>query len=87
MSNSPDDDWSNWISALIVNLPKDYAAPADSNQAINLAKQMLAAIDQGGIPTDPIRINKIGRALGLEILASAPMFETISRIRDAINKD
>jgi len=86
MPNSPDDDWTDWISALIVNLPLDISDLADGNQAINLAKQLLAAIDQGGIPTDPIRINNIGRALGLEVLVSAPMADTIERIRIKVNK-
>ena len=45
MPNSPDDDWTDWISALIVNLPLDISDLADGNQAINLAKQLLAAID------------------------------------------
>jgi hypothetical protein len=86
MPNSTDDDWTDWISALIVNLPLDKPVPADGNQALNLAKQLLAAIDQGGAPTDPIRINNIGRALGLEVLASAPMADTIERIRVVVNK-
>lgn len=86
MPNSPDEDWGNWISALIVNLPVDTPDSVDGNQAINLAKQLLAAIDQGGIPTNPIRINKIGRALGLEVLPNALMADTIERIRVEVNK-
>ena len=77
----PDDDWSDWISALIVNLPLHDPNLVEGSQTINRAKQLLVALDQGGIPTDPIRVNNIARALGLEVDASAPMEETIARIR------
>jgi hypothetical protein len=86
MPNSPDDDWSNWISALIVNLPIGKPEQVQETSAIGQAKKLLAAIDQGGIPTDPIRINNIGRALGLEVLQSAPMADTIERIRAEVNR-
>jgi hypothetical protein len=44
------------------------------------ARQLIKAIEQGGIPTDPILVNKVGRSLGLEISPSAPMEQTIERI-------
>ena len=77
----PDDDWSDWISAFIVNQPLNNSDLTEGSQAINRAKQLLGALDEGGIPTDPIRVNNIARALGLEVDASAPMEETIARIR------
>jgi hypothetical protein len=86
MPKLPDEDWNDWISAFMIHLPRNTSDLTDDNQAIHQAKQLLTAIDQGGIPTDPIRINNIGRALGLEVLASAPMTETINRIRDMVNK-
>jgi hypothetical protein len=86
MPKLPNDDWSDWISALIKNLPLDSPEKNEDASAVGQAKKLLAAIDQGGIPTDPIRINNLGRALGLEVLQSAPMAETIDRIRNAINK-
>jgi hypothetical protein len=87
MPKLPMDDWSDWISALIKNLPPDSPEQAEDASAIGQAKKLLAAIDQGGIPTDPIRINNIGRALGLEVLPCAPMAETITRIRDVVGKN
>jgi len=86
MPKLPMDDWSDWISALIKNLPPDSPEQAEDASAVGQAKKLLAAIDQGGIPTDPIRINNIGRALGLEISPNAPMAETIDRIREVVNK-
>ena len=48
------------------------------------AKELLAAIDAGGIPLNPARVNDIGRKLGLDVSADAPMPETIERIRLAL---
>jgi hypothetical protein len=50
------------------------------------AQELIAAIDQGGIPLNPMIINRIGRDLGLEVLPSAPMPETIERIRAQLLK-
>lgn len=81
MPSKSDDDWSNWVSALITNVAPSESNQAEGDQALSHAKQLLNAIDSGGIPTDPIRINRIGRALGLEVHASASMEETVTRIR------
>ena len=48
------------------------------------AKDLIAAIDAGGIPLNPARVNDIGRRLGLEVSVDAPMSETIERIRAAL---
>lgn len=48
------------------------------------AKQLLKAIDRGGIPLNPIKVNQIARSLGLKVPTSAPMPETIERIREAL---
>ena len=42
---------------------------------------LLAAIDAGGLPLNPARINDMARQLGLEVSPKAPMTETIARIR------
>ncbi len=42
---------------------------------------LLAAIDAGGVPLNPARINDMARQLGLEVSPKAPMTETIARIR------
>ncbi len=48
------------------------------------AQCLIAAIDRGGVPLNPARINAIARALGLEVSIKAPVEETIQRLRAAI---
>jgi hypothetical protein len=45
------------------------------------AQDLITAIDHGGIPLNPTIVNRIGRDLGLEVSPSAPIPETIKRIR------
>ncbi len=56
-------------------------APKDDLQR---ARDLLAALDAGGVPLNPARINQIARSLGLEVSARAPMDQTIARIRAAV---
>ena len=51
---------------------------------IERARQLIAAVDRGGIPLNPARINAIARDLGLEVSRRAPIEETIQRIRAAL---
>ncbi|MGE5471463.1 MAG: hypothetical protein ACM3X0_11760 [Bacteroidota bacterium] len=51
---------------------------------IDRAGKLLAAIDRGGIPLNPARVNAIARDLGLEVSPRAPLEETIARIRRAV---
>jgi hypothetical protein len=50
------------------------------------AKKLIKAIDRGGIPLNPMKVNSIARSLGLEVKTTAPMEETIERVRQMINK-
>jgi len=50
------------------------------------ARLLLSSIDAGGLPTDPILVNRMGRALGLDISPSDPMPSTIQRIRECLAK-
>jgi hypothetical protein len=50
------------------------------------AKDLVAAIDAGGVPLNPARVNDIARQLGLEVSTRAPMPETIERIRRALKR-
>jgi hypothetical protein len=50
------------------------------------ARDLLTAIDAGGLPLHPGIVNDIARQLGLEVPLSAPMDVTISRIRRKIDK-
>lgn len=47
---------------------------------------LIRAIDAGGVPLNPMRVNDIGRRLGLEVSTSAPMDETIVRIRQRLTE-
>jgi len=50
------------------------------------AKSLIDAIDAGGIPLNPARINEIARRMGLEVSTKAPVEQTIARIRACINR-
>jgi hypothetical protein len=47
---------------------------------------MLTAIDAGGVPLNPAKINEIARSFGLEVSKNAPVEETIKRIRAAVKR-
>ncbi len=51
---------------------------------LQAGKDVIAAIDAGGLPLDPGRINRIARELGLEVSANAPVEQTIARLRAAV---
>jgi hypothetical protein len=53
---------------------------------IQRAKQLIAAIDAGGIPLDPSRIVRIAEGLGLEVSRKAKTEDTIERIRQALER-
>lgn len=48
------------------------------------ALDLLAAVDAGGLPLNPARVNHIARQLGLEVSVHAPVEQTIARIRAAM---
>ena len=62
---------------------KKYFCPRVSAEVLR-ARHLIAAIDQGGVPTNPILVNHIARSLGLEVSISAPMQDTIQRIRETL---
>ena len=49
------------------------------------ALDLMAAVDAGGLPLNPARVNDIARRLGLEVSVRAPMEETLARIRAVLN--
>lgn len=51
-----------------------------------LALDLIAAIDAGGIPLNPARVNHIGRALGLEVSRHARVEDTVARIRAVVQR-
>lgn len=50
------------------------------------ASELIAAVDRGGLPLNPARVNQIARSLGLEVSSKAPVEETIARIRAALGR-
>jgi len=50
------------------------------------ARQLIQAIDAGGLPLHAGIVNDIARALGLEVSARARMHDTIARIRAAVQR-
>lgn len=48
---------------------------------ITRARSLIRAIDRGGIPLYPAKVNAIARDLGLEVSRRAPVEQTIERIR------
>ena len=62
------------------------APPSVHVDDLSRACDLLAAIDKGGVPSNPVLVNAIARELGLEVSTQAPMPETIERIRAAVNR-
>jgi hypothetical protein len=68
-----------WIKSL-----SRSAAAADPD--LQRAVEMLQAIDAGGVPLNPARVNDVARRLGLEVSAHARMDDTVGRIRAAVGR-
>lgn len=67
--------WSQWFKS---------SANVKSCDEFDRARALVDAIDRGGLPLMPSKINDIARDLGLEVSRKAPMAETIERIRAAV---
>lgn len=74
------------MKALLLKLFKRATKPATPLSDIERARQLIAAIDAGGIPLDTAIINRIAESFGLEVVRSAPVGETIERIRAALKR-
>jgi len=48
------------------------------------ARQLIAAVDRGGVPLNPAKVNAIARDLGLDVQRQAPVENTLERIRQAL---
>lgn len=51
---------------------------------IKRARQLISAIDSGGIPLNPAKVRQIAEDLGLEVSRKAKAEDTIKRIRAAL---
>lgn len=70
--------WQRWLAWLRPRRP-----PSPEHQR---ALDLLAAVDAGGLPLNPARVNHIARQLGLEVSVHAPVEQTIARIRAAMDR-
>jgi len=68
-----------WLKGLFVR-------PAQPLSDIEQARRLIAAIDRGGIPLNPARINAVARNLGLEVSRTAAPADTIERLRAAVKR-
>ena len=50
------------------------------------AQLLIRAIDRGGIPLYPSKVNAVARDLGLEVSPRAPVDQTIERIRACLDR-
>lgn len=63
-----------------------WFAPPAPLTANARARQLVEAIDRGGIPLNAAKVNAIARALGLEVSPRARLEETVQRIRQALSR-
>ena len=66
-----------WLKSLLTRRPP----PSDEWRQ---ARALIAAIDRGGLPLNPARVNQIARGLGLDVSRKAPVEHTVARIRAAL---
>lgn len=66
-----------WLKDLLV---RHGELPADRQRATELIR----AVDAGGLPLNPAIVNDIARRLGLDVAGSAPVEQTIERIRQLL---
>ena len=58
----------------------------EARDEVSQARDLIRAIDAGGIPLNPMRVNAIARSLGLEVSGKAAMDDTVRRIREALQR-
>ena len=73
--------WLKACWALLAPLQPMARPPVSDHQR---ALDLIRAIDAGGLPLNPARVNAIARSLGLEVSREAPMPDTVERIRQAL---
>ncbi len=74
------------LAALWVRLRRLWVRAPAVTPEIQRALDLLAAVDAGGVPLNPARVNQIARDLGLEVSSRARVDETIERIRAAVRR-
>lgn len=74
------------MNALISRVLNWFRPPDNTPSEIQRARQLISAIDAGGIPLDPARICRIAEDLGLEVSRKERTEDTIDRIRAAVER-
>lgn len=65
----------------------DWVAPRKAcPPEVQCALDLIAAVDAGGLPLHPGKVNQIARALGLEVSTKDKVDVTIERIRQALGR-
>ena len=72
--------WRRVLAAWVGLRGGGVAEPPEVAQA----RALVAAIDAGGLPLNPARVNAVARGLGLEVSSRAPVAQTVERIRAAL---
>ncbi len=73
--------WLKWLKAPPWGARASATLPASDRQR---ALDLISAIDAGGLPLHPARVNDIARRLGLHVSTRARVEDTIARIRAAL---
>jgi hypothetical protein len=71
-----------WLLRPLARWRRQAPEPTDLERAAALIR----AVDAGGIPLNPARVNDIARRLGLEVSRHARVEDTIARVRNALQR-
>lgn len=74
----------SWFKSLFAE--RTVSAESAQRQTLKRAQELIAAVDRGGIPLNPMIVNRIGRSMGITVLANDPMNLTIEKIRSQLKK-
>ena len=86
-STRPDPALTSPLLPRLLAWLKSWGAPKPApNQERQRALDLVAAIDAGGLPLHPARVNHIARGLGLEVSTRAKVDDTVLRIRAALQR-
>ena len=73
------------LAPMLSWIRRRLAKPATPPEIVR-ARLLIRAIDRGGIPLNPAKVNAIARDLGLEVSTRAPLEQTIARIRACLER-
>ena len=78
--------WLKWLKRLKATPWKARASSPPPPTERQRALDLIRAIDAGGVPLHPARVNDIARRLGLHVSTRARVEDTIARIRAALQR-